>query len=154
MTRMTVRGLLTRDGCDHPVAVLESVDGDATLAFAIPLDEAHRLARALGLTPCPKSPICELVLDVVRRFDASVAGIVLDGTPDGVVARVELRAAGEAVALPCHPADALTLAVRSGAPIQATAAALALAQAAPRPSMPDPAVRRWLDGVGPDDFAR
>lgn len=152
MTRMTVRGLLTREG-RQAVAVLESDEGDATLAFAIPTDEAHRLARALGLTPCPHSPICELVLGVVQRLAAAVGGVVIDGTEDGVVASLSLRSGGEELVLPCHPADALTLAVRAGAPIHATAAALALADAAPRPPAPEPSVRRWLDDVQPGDFA-
>jgi bifunctional DNase/RNase len=50
---------------------------------------------------------------------------------------------------PCHPAEALALAVRARAPILAQDSALALA----RPVTSDAGdVRQWLDRVNPGDF--
>jgi bifunctional DNase/RNase len=53
--------------------------------------------------------------------------------------------------LPCHPADAIALAVRASKPIVAHDSALAHARSASNP--PDgAAVQDWLDQVSPGDF--
>lgn len=58
---------------------------------------------------------------------------------------------GAELLLPCHPADALALAVRARAPIMAQDSALALARPGPPPP-PEDDVQGWLDRVRPGDF--
>jgi bifunctional DNase/RNase len=59
---------------------------------------------------------------------------------------------GREMMLPCHPADAVALAVRAGKPIMAHDSALAHARSSGTPS-PEDAARSWLDQVRPADFA-
>jgi bifunctional DNase/RNase len=53
--------------------------------------------------------------------------------------------------IPCHPADALALAVRADKPIMAHDSALAHARSA-GPPPPEDVMRNWLDQVRPADF--
>lgn len=69
---------------------------------------------------------------------------------------------GRELVLPCHPADAVALAVRAGKPIMAHDSALAHAHSAPLSNQTDAAseppptaldaVQAWLDQVRPADF--
>src|SRR5262249_3123418 len=71
---MVVRGL-THDRGDEPaVLCLEDADGRLRLGLLIPLNEANRLARALGQTPCPCVPVFELVERLVRGLGARGTG--------------------------------------------------------------------------------
>ena len=85
------------------------------------------------------------------HLGAAVVRAYLEGDKRGISAVLERD--GLELALPCHPADALALAVRARAPILAQDSALALARPAP-PSTPDAGdhVRQWLDRVSPGDF--
>jgi bifunctional DNase/RNase len=61
--------------------------------------------------------------------------------------------AGLELLIPCHPADALALAVRAGKPIMAQDSALTFARSAPGPGAPaGDAVRQWVDRLRPTDF--
>ena len=57
---------------------------------------------------------------------------------------------GAELPVPCYPPDAIALALRTGVPVYATAAALSHAEPAPPP--PPREITAWLDQVRPDDF--
>ena len=53
--------------------VMLQVEGrDRWLAFYIPLNEANRLARCLGMTSCPCTPIFELTEQLIGHLRAEV----------------------------------------------------------------------------------
>ena len=76
----------------------------------------------------------------------------LEGDERGISAGLVLDRNGGELLIPCHPADALALAVRAHAPIVAEDSALAHARAAGASPTSD-AMRDWLDRVRPADFA-
>jgi bifunctional DNase/RNase len=148
---MQVKSL--RPGPHARHAVLETSAQDRAIAFAIPMNEADRLAAVLGLTRVC-SPVCDRVLSVTRRLDAAIRHALIDATGDRITAALALRHQAEEMTLRCHPADAVTLAVRAKAPIYATAAALATGCGGGPRGLDAPAggVARWLATVRPDDF--
>jgi hypothetical protein len=93
------------------------------------MNEANRLARCLGMTARPCTPIFELTEQLVGHLGAAVVRAYLEGDERGISG---------------------ALAVRARAPILARDSALALA----RPATPDAGddVRQWLDRVNPGDF--
>lgn len=172
MTLMRVIGLTQNPEAQQATLLLEDLAGRLGLAFFIPMNEANRLARVLGLARCACAPVYELMVDLATRLGASVARTVLDCETDGIYATLVLeRGEGPpddiaSIALRCHPADAVALALRTRSPIYATAGALAHAcpldpshgheidppaATAPQDSAPS-VVARWLEGVRPDDF--
>jgi bifunctional DNase/RNase len=137
---------------DEVMVVLQTASGDRYLGFLVPLNEANRLARVLGMSGCRCAPIYELLLGLSMAVDTPVRHAVLDGCSEGIGATLVFRRAGEDLTIECHPADALAIAVRTRVPVYATAAALAMACPA-RPN-PEDATTRWLESVRPSDFER
>jgi bifunctional DNase/RNase len=167
MTLLQVTGLTRKPDSDDATLILRDAAGDRGLGFVIPMNEANRLARVLGLGSCRCAPVYELLLDLARHGGLVLERAVLDGDAEGICAAVVVRRDGEPVEVSCHPADAVALAVRSSSPIYATAAAMAhacplvdgcrrspevAAADSPASGAGDPDVARWLDGVRPEDF--
>ena len=154
MTLMRVKALTYDHNADQAAVVLEELTGGVGLGFLVPMNEADRLARTLGLTPCPCVPVLDLVEDILAHFEASISRIILDGADAGISAVLYLGQDGAEAAFPCHPADALALAKRAGTPIYATDAALRHACPLDRPHGHEAAdVGEWLERVRPEDFA-
>jgi bifunctional DNase/RNase len=100
--------------------VLEDVDRRLELAFVIPMHEAYRLARVLGLARCTCVPVLELIDGLLAHCNARVLRAVLDGDEVEVSATLYVGENDGEAAFPCHLADALALAERTHAPIYAT----------------------------------
>ncbi len=67
----------------------------------------------------------DLIRDLARSLCASVTRAVLDAEAEGICATLVLEHEGVEFSLPCHPADAIALALLTSTPIYATADALA-----------------------------
>jgi bifunctional DNase/RNase len=115
------------------------------------MNEANRLARVLGITPCPSVPIFALLRRIADAGGFEVPRAEIDGDHQGVIASLVFRRDGRDFALPCHPADAMALALRARTPILASDAALAHACPADHELRAN-AVRRWIDRLSPSDF--
>jgi len=151
MTLMRVKGLRQQPDGQQAVVVLEDVAARLGLAFFIPINEANRLARILGLADCSCTPVYELVDDMVSAMGATVTRAVLDCESDGIYATLVLDRQGVPIVLRCHPADAIAVALRAQVTIHATAAALA--HACPLTvEEREGEIERWLRDVRPDDF--
>ncbi len=152
---MTPMRVIEVNRCPHtgrPMVMLQVEGHDRWLAFYIPMNEANRLARCLGMTQCPCTPIFELTEQLIGHMGATVVRACLEGAERGISAGLVLERDGAELLLPCHPADAVALAVRASVPIVAEDSALAHARSTGTPP-PQDATRDWLDHVRPTDFA-
>jgi len=122
------------------------------MAVVLPADERGEPTGArLGKTCCGGVPIFDLLGEIAQAGGLELVRAEIDGDAQGVNAAVVVRRAGHDLAMVCHPADALALAVRSRVPILASDAALAHACPADQ-ELRAHAVRRWLDRLRPVDF--
>jgi bifunctional DNase/RNase len=155
LTIMTVRGLTQRaHGRPDVVLLLETPEGDCCLGLCIPMNEANRLARVLGLTPCAGVPVYDLVAEVARRGAGIITRAIVDAEEGGLVVQLVFARGAESWAIPCHPADAIALALRAGAPVVATGRALlhACPAEAHAHDLAEADAARWLARVRPEDF--
>jgi bifunctional DNase/RNase len=129
--------------------LLEDAGRSHWLSFYLPTDEANRLARVLRGRPCV--PVFDLLGQVATAAGLEVVRAEIDGDARGVSAALVLSRGERVFKFGCHPADALALALRVGAPILASDVALAHACPAD-PELQARAVRRWLDQLRPTDF--
>jgi bifunctional DNase/RNase len=120
MIQMLICRLTHCPGHEKATVVLEDVDRRLEFAFVIPMHEAYRLARVLGLARCTCVPVLELIDGLLVHCNARVLRAVLDEDEVGVSAALYVSENNGEAALPCHPADALALAARTHAPIYAT----------------------------------
>ncbi|MGH2670854.1 MAG: bifunctional nuclease domain-containing protein, partial [bacterium] len=133
---MTPMRVIEVNRCPHtgrPMVMLQVEGRDRWLAFYIPMNEANRLARCLGMTQCPCTPIFELTEQLIGHMGAAVVRAYLEGDERGISAGLVLERDGAELLLPCHPADAVALAVRARAPIVAEDSALAHARSTGTP---------------------
>ena len=151
---MTPMRVIEVNQCPHtgrPMVMLQVEGRDRWLAFYIPMNEANRLARCLGVTQCPCAPVFELTEQLIGHLGARIVHARLEGDERGICAGLVLERDGVELLLPCHPADALALAVRASAPIMAEESALVHARSTG--AAPDDPTRDWLARVRPADFA-
>ena len=148
---MRVLDLSTCRITGQPALLLEDMAGTRRLAFYLPLNEANRLARTLGLAGCACTPIFELTEALIAALPARVLRAELEGDENGISGILVLAQEEREVCLPTHPADALALAIRASAPIMARPGALERACRTPSAETP-PAVREWVERLRPDDF--
>jgi len=151
MTPMRVIEVSTCPHTGRPMVMLQVAGRDRWLAFYIQMNEANRLARCLGMTQCPCTPIFELTEQLIGHLGGTVVRAFLEGDERGISAGLVLERDGAELLIPCHPADAVALAVRARAPIVAEDSALAHARSTGTPP-PEDAMRNWLDQVRPADF--
>jgi bifunctional DNase/RNase len=133
------------------MVLLEDVDRSRWLSFYLPMNEANRLARVLGKTCRAGVPIFDLIGEIAEAGGLELVRAEIDGDQQGVNASLVVRREGHDLAMTCHPADALALALRAEVPILASDAALAHACPADH-ELRAQSVRRWLDQLRPADF--
>jgi bifunctional DNase/RNase len=151
MTVMQVRGI--RLCPTHRTAVVRLDDSDqrVTMTFAADVQEAGRLARVIERGPRACHPAFDFVAALLGSFEAGLTRVVLDDVQgEGIAGLVYVGWGGAELPVPCYPPDAIAMALRTGVPIYATAAALEHAEPAPVPESGE--VTAWLDGVRPGDF--
>jgi len=155
VTRLQIIALNAEPGVREATVVLKATAGNLALGFLIPLNEASRLARVIGLGRCRCVPVYELIQEVFSLVGVSVSHAVLDGDDQGIHSTLVVDREGSAHSLPSHPADAIALAVRANVPIYATRAALDKAYPLAEAEGGGPACRHvteWLERVKPEDF--
>ena len=151
MTEMKIVDLCTCRRTNQPMVLLEDDRRSRWLSFYLPMNEANRLARVLGKTGCRHVPIFELRELRTQAVDVRVTRAEIHGDAHGLRAELVLARGAMDVTLPCHPADAMAIALNAGAPILAADTALAHACPADQ-ALRAESVQRWIDGLRPADF--
>ncbi len=144
----------------QPVAVLGGTGGDRCVPVFLRRPQADSIA--LGPRTGNDLPLPQDVLrPLLRALGHSLDGVEVTALTDGAFSAVVVCDGGTRV--PVLPSDALALAVREGLPIGMAEEILdevgqpvaeVLPDGAPTPPEEQVrAMRAFLDGVGPDDFA-
>jgi bifunctional DNase/RNase len=141
---MQVKGFLSCP--QHGQVVLEDPDGMVQLNIRMRPMMAHWLAHELKECQCPAVSVYRLLQELLTKLGGilrvSCIDASEDNTPLGLL--VICRANGEEIRQPCHPADAIALAVRAQVPLYATSRALKMG------SWKN--IQPWLAMVRPQDF--
>jgi bifunctional DNase/RNase len=151
MAEMKIVDLCTCRRTNQPMVLLENGQRSRWLSFYLPMNEANRLARVLGKAGCRHVPIFELLELWTQAADVRDTRAEIHGDADGVRASLVLARGGLDMVLPCHPVDAMAIALRVGAPILAADTALAHACPADQ-ALRAETVQRWIDGLRPADL--
>ena len=160
MRAMRVLRLIVHGRTREPVAVLGETDGDRCVPVFLRRSQADAIAlgpRGESDVPLPQ----DVLMPVVRGLGHSIDGVEVTRLADGVFSAVLVCDGG--VRIPILPSDALALAVRERLPIgmaeeildevgQPVADVFPDGVAAP-PEDQVREFRRFLDDVGPNDFA-
>ncbi len=119
LQEMEVLGVVVDPGGQARV-LLRSKKDKRSLSMAIGQFEAVGIALPLeGVTP-PRPYTHDLLLDVLRRFKASVTRVVITELRENTYySTIVLQVDGREVQVDARPSDAVAIALRGGAPILA-----------------------------------
>lgn len=142
MRQMRLAKLCT---CPHSAqVVLEDLEGTVRLSSRLSPVMALLLAHEVEHTTCPGGTYY-LVQEALRELGGELSEAIIDAFQEGMlVGLLVIRREGREIRLPCHPVDAIAMALRTQVPLYTTSRALEMG------GLEDP--RPWLETVKPDDF--
>lgn len=123
--------------------------------------EAAHLGMALENARCERPMTHDLFLDALTNLDARVDHVVIDGIKGpAFFSKLVLRQAGRLIQLDARPSDAVSLAVRQGAPIfiendtleKGSFPFVFKGKASPEDELDE--FRQFLNDITPEDFDR
>ncbi len=160
---MELVGVRVQMPTSAPILLLRETEGDRrTVPIYIGGPEAHAIDLALSETPMARPMTHDLLVILVEGLGAKLERIVITELRQGTFyADLFLRdASGEVMTFSARPSDAVALAVRTEAPIFAEEALVDEAGLVEDEDDDDDdeeemveQLRKFLDGVNPDDFA-
>ena len=117
---MTIESIRLSLNSYQRIAILREKDTDRYLTIWIGPYEAESISLRLHEVSPPRPQTHDLLCSVIEQLGAKVRYILLnDLARDTYYARIVLDVNGDAVEIDSRPSDALSLAVRAGAPIYA-----------------------------------
>ncbi len=120
MREMTIESIRLSLNSYQRIAILREKDTDRYLTIWIGPYEAESISLRLHDVTPPRPQTHDLLRNVIEQLGASVRYILLnDLARDTYYARIVLDVNGDAVEIDARPSDAISLAVRTDAPIYA-----------------------------------
>ena len=120
MREMTIESIRLSLNSYQRIAILREKETDRYLTIWIGPYEAESISLRLHEVTPPRPQTHDLLRDVIEQLGATVRYVLLnDLARDTYYARIVLEAKGEEVQIDARPSDAISLAVRAGAPIYA-----------------------------------
>ncbi len=154
---MKIRGLMMDPVTNMPIVVLRDTAGEAVLPIWVGIYEANAIALEIEKTTTPRPMTHDLIKNVIAGMEAKVQKVVVTELRDDTFyAVVWIEHNGTFLAVDSRPSDALALALRTDCPIYVADAVLKsskLSALASERVSPEE-LRRWLEGLGDEDFGR
>jgi hypothetical protein len=125
-----VRGVQVDPRTSSPVVLLEEAEGlHRRLPIWIGPYEAQSIAAALEKVPAPRPNSHDLIKSIFDGLEGRIERVVITELRNGTYyATLDVAVDGRKLAVDARPSDAIAVAIRTGAPVFATA--LVLEQAA------------------------
>ncbi len=137
---------------NQPIVLLKETGGDRYLPIWVGAVEATSIAFAQQGVQPPRPLTHDLITDLLKSLGAVISSVHLTELRDGIFYSLINIEGGESVS--ARPSDAISIALRSGAPILASEELLDEA-GIEIPDQSDEEVEKFkefLDGINPEDF--
>ncbi len=137
---------------NQPIVLLKETGGDRYLPIWVGAVEATSIAFAQQGVQPPRPLTHDLITDLLKSLGAVISSVHLTELRDGIFYSLINIEGGESVS--ARPSDAISIALRSGAPILASEELLDEA-GIEIPDQSDDEVEKFkefLDGINPEDF--
>jgi bifunctional DNase/RNase len=156
--KVTVYGVSFDVASKQPIVLLKVEGKNRFLPIWIGHPEAAAILMKLQNADLPRPMTHDLLATVIDSLSAKVSGVIVTELRDNTFyAVIQLDAGGEELRLDSRPSDAIALAVRTEAPIYATAELLNANAIEFEQEIEDvedvvKEFREFLDDVSPQDF--
>lgn len=154
---MKIRGLMMDPVTNMPIVVLRDTAGEAVLPIWVGIYEANAIALEIEKTTTPRPMTHDLIKNVIAGMEARVQKVVVTELRDDTFyAVVWIERNGTFLSVDSRPSDALALALRTDCPIYVADAVLKSSKLSALSSerVSPEELRRWLEGLGDEDFGR
>lgn len=118
MIRVELARLLINERSDEQVIWLREVGGERQFPIVIGVFEAFAIDRLVREQQSERPLTHDLLAAIVEHLDATISRVVIDEVRDSTYyAKVVLRRQAEDIPVDARPSDAITVALRTEAPI-------------------------------------
>ena len=157
LIEMTIKGLMLDPITNTPIVILKDKDGDRVLPIWVGLFEANAIALQIENVATPRPMTHDLLRNIITDLDGRVDRIVVSDLKENTFyAVVHLTVRGERVAVDARPSDAISLALRTRAPIMVEETVIENAKNVDFGSErlnPDK-VQQWLEALDPAELPK
>jgi bifunctional DNase/RNase len=156
--RMEIKGLLLDPASNVPIVILRDAENQLLLPIWIGLFEANAIALRLESVETPRPMTHDLLRQAIESLGGRVEQVLIRDLRDSTYfASVTVATSAGPVILDARPSDAIALALRTDTAIHVSRSVLEKARAADLAAEPEDdqeKVRKWLEGINPDDLGK
>jgi len=154
---MRIKGLVVDPISKMPIVVLEDPRSEQILPIWIGVFEANAIALTIENIPSPRPMTHDLLKNVLERLGIAIEKIVVNDVRNNTFyALIHCRHNEEPLVIDSRPSDAIALALRMSSPIFVEDDVVRKARGLKFDENLESSerLRKWLEGLGPDDFGR
>ncbi len=154
---MKVKGLVVDPISKMPIVVLEDPQNEKILPIWIGVFEANAIALTIENVPTPRPMTHDLLKTFLEKLGIAIEKIVVNDVRNNTFyALIHCRQDDRVLIIDSRPSDAIALALRVSSPIFVEDDVVRKAHSLKFEDNIDASekLRRWLEGLGPDDFGK
>ncbi len=154
---MKVKGLVVDPISKMPIVVLEDPHNEQILPIWIGVFEANAIALTIENVPTPRPMTHDLLKSFLEKVGIAIEKIVVNDVRNNTFyALIHCRQEGRPLIIDSRPSDAIALALRMSSPIFVEDDVVRRAHSLKFEDNLDASekLRRWLEGLGPEDFGK
>jgi bifunctional DNase/RNase len=154
---MKVKGLVVDPISKMPIVVLENPQDEQILPIWIGVFEANAIALTIESVPTPRPMTHDLLKNFLDKLDIAIEKIVVNDVRNNTFyALIHCQYEGSPLIIDSRPSDAIALALRMSSPIFVEDEVVRKANGMKFDENLESSekLRKWLEGLGPDDFGK
>jgi len=153
---MKIRGLMMDPVTNMPIVILRDTAGNQILPIWVGIYEANAIALEIEKVSTPRPMTHDLIKNLLLGLSTGIQKVVVSELKDDTFfAVIWLEKDGQLISIDSRPSDALALALRLDCPIFVDDTVLKNSKTASvNDKVQTEELRRWLEGLGDEDFGR
>ncbi len=154
---MKIKGLVVDPVSKMPIVVLENPRDEQILPIWIGVFEANAIALTIENVPTPRPMTHDLLKNILEKLDIAIEKIVVNDVRNNTFyALIHCRHDGHPIIIDSRPSDAIALALRMSSPIFVEDEVVRKANGLKFDENLETSerLRKWLEGLTPDDFGK
>jgi len=155
LIEMSIKGLMVDPVTNMPIVILRDADNQRVLPIWVGPVEANAIALQIENVSPPRPMTHDLLRNVLEELGATLTRVLITNLRENTFyAYLELRRGTETILIDARPSDAITLSLRTKAPVfvdpkvldQARSVDVSTEQA------DSERIQKWLESLDPDDM--
>ena len=150
-----IKGLMMDPIASSPIVILQDVQKNTLLPIWVGVFEANAIALQIERIDTPRPMTHDLFKNMLLHLNAQVLKIVVTELKENTFfALIHLDMDGDTVTIDCRPSDAITIALRTDAPIYVTEEVINNSRnvTLEKEGLDSEDITKWLENISPEDL--